>query len=377
MIRVLHVSGTLNVGGAESRLLELLRHLDPKRFEFSFATFDAAGGALADEVRSLGGRLVHLPHSPLPPVFERRLHAAIRAGRFEVVHSHIHYASGLVMRAARRAGVPTRVVHVRTTSDLARQTPLRPLYRSWMRSLMSKHATEIIGVCEAALQGLFGNNWSDDERCRVLYNGFHVTRAEASHRKACRDEVRNELGLAPNSPVAITVARLEPVKNHPFLLQVARAVASRRPDFRWLFVGGGAERTKLERAAQALGVAQNVRFLGQRRDVPRLLACADAFVLGSLHEGLPGAVVEGLFAGLPAVSTDLPGVREIAALCGGVEVAPFDVEAFARRVIECMTGRAGSPLDEAALYESFGFEAYLRTIEALYAKRAGGQRDAA
>ena len=119
----------------------------------------------------------------------------------------------------------------------------------------------------------------------------------------------------------------------PTILRAANRLRDHK-DIHFLLVGDGDLQGPMQAQARRWGLAHNVHFAGLRHDVPRLLQAADAFVLSSRREGLPGVVLEALAAGLPVVATDLPGVREIAAHTGLIRIVPCeDAPALAREIL--------------------------------------------
>jgi glycosyltransferase involved in cell wall biosynthesis len=130
---------------------------------------------------------------------------------------------------------------------------------------------------------------------------------------AARERLRATLGLEPGALVFAVVALLRPGKGHADLLHALARVRLRAPAVRVLAAGDGVERPRLEALAAGLGVADLVRFLGARSDVPALLAASDAYVHPSLAEALPTSVLEAMAVGLPVVATDVGGVPEIVA----------------------------------------------------------------
>ena len=143
-------------------------------------------------------------------------------------------------------------------------------------------------------------------RLFTIPNGVDV---ERFGRQGEREAARAGLGVAPQARVMIVVAKLFAQKGHTVLLE-ALASTPLRPDDAVLFVGDGPERGRLEQLAEQRGLAA-VRFLGNRPDVPQLLAASDLFVLPSLWEGLPMALLEGMASGLPVIATDVAGSRQV------------------------------------------------------------------
>lgn len=318
-IRILHVFGVMDRGGAEMRTVELMRGMGRGRFQQEFVSLEGRGGSLDDEIRALGGEI----HAcPVGPGFPARFLALLRARRSEVVHSHVHLASGALVALAATAGVPRRIAHFRSTGDERGHGVTRRLYRRTMSALIDRCATDIVGCGEGAIVHGWSTRWFDDPRCQVIHNGIDLERFAPT---ADRAGVRAELGLAADTPLAIHVARFAAPKNQTRIVDVF-AAAARRGAGHLLFVGRGG--TDEEHAVRARIAAQDlgarVHFLGVRADVPRLLCASDVALLTSWFEGMPGAVLEAVAAGTAVVANDLPGVLEIARVLPGVTVRSLD-----------------------------------------------------
>jgi glycosyltransferase involved in cell wall biosynthesis len=316
-LRVLQVFGVMNRGGAELRTLDVMRRLDPGEFEIHFCVLTGRAGSLDPEIIAMGGR-VH--RCRLGPTFALKFLALLARERIDVVHSHVHFASGLILWLARLARVRVRIAHFRSTQDDRGNTPGRRLYRRMMRRLIERHATAILavgtGVMEVAWPG-----WRSEPRCQVIPNGLDPADFETGD--VARD-VRDELQVPETAKLVLMVGRFDPPKNYP---RAARVLAALRDPSVYLVIAGRGrsahERAFLAEAAHH-GVVDRIHLLGERRDVPRLMNAADVLLLTSTREGLPGAVLEAVAAGTPVVASDLPGVREIAAHLPGIEIRGLD-----------------------------------------------------
>jgi glycosyltransferase involved in cell wall biosynthesis len=299
------------------RTLDVMRNIDRSRFEFDFATLSGQPGSLDDEARTLGASIHPIALGlGFVPAFRRLL----REGRFDVVHSHVHFTSGLILRLALAEGVPSRIAHFRSTSDGNDRGLRRRLQRALMKHWIDAAATAILGVNEGTLQEAWSERWQQDPRCRVLYNGldlrlFRKALGDVEGAPARAAELRSTLGASGLSPVVIHVGSLESRwKNHPRLLLIFAALRQRLPEAKLWLVGrdGRAAGQAVRAQIKALGLGDSVSLLGERTDVPRLLATADLMLFPSLWEGLPGAVLEACAGGTPVLASDPPGVREIA-----------------------------------------------------------------
>src|SRR6185503_15100133 len=135
--------------------------------------------------------------------------------------------------------------------------------------------------------------------------------ALGSVNNAIRTDARRALAIPPDAAVVTTVGRLTGIKNHALFLEMAQRVAAAIPTALFLIAGDGELRAALARDAAARGLADRVRFLGWRRDLPTIYGASDVFAITSANEGTPVALIEAMAAGVPGVATDVGGVRDV------------------------------------------------------------------
>jgi glycosyltransferase involved in cell wall biosynthesis len=305
-VRILHVLGGLNQGGAETWLMNVLRHIDRDNFQMDFLVHTTQEGAYSDQARALGSKIIFCPHVRKPRRYAADLRKILHEyGPYNVIHTHVHHFSGYILKIAEQANVPIRIVHSHIDCSLqeAHATPLRRLYLGLMRLWISKYATLGLGCSHEAANDLFGSAWKTDPRWQIFYCGIDLT---PFHSSVSRAAVRAELGIQQNAFVIGHVGRFTEQKNHRFLVEVAAEVAKRCPDMHLLLIGVGSVRPAIEQSVTQFGLDDRVTFAGARFDVPRLmLGAMDVFVMPSLHEGLPVASIEAQASGLPLVLSDV------------------------------------------------------------------------
>lgn len=314
-VRVVHVIGWLDRGGAETVSLDLCRSIPPNEVEQVFVTLNGREGSLAGEFRGTGARVEQCPVAPLR-TFGPRLRRRLRELRPDAVVSHVSLTSAVVLLVARLAGVPVRIARMWSEGDGRPDTRLRRLRRSVLRWLLRRVATDVVGVTDAALR-LAGPR-PGDERYRVLYNSVDPRRVEGWERAAARSRWQ----LPTDVPVLAYLGRSSPEKNRPFLVEVHRAVRARWPDARLFVVGpGGAD--DLVGAHPEIVDDPLVVLAGETDEIASVLAATDVLLLPSKREGLPGVVLEALAAGVPVVATDLPCLREVEPRVHGLALLPL------------------------------------------------------
>jgi glycosyltransferase involved in cell wall biosynthesis len=340
-MRVLHIITGLGVGGAEEQLRLLLRHLPAHSVRSDVVTLTEPG-AVAEGIRGDGTRVTHLGMAGNRDLLALpRLVRLVRSGGYDLVHTHLYRACVYGRIAARSAGVRTVVATEHSLGE--REMEGRPLGPA-MRALYL--ATERLGTTTVAVSGTVAGRlrrWGVPQaRLCTVPNGIDAARFRFA--PAVRTAVRTRLGLDDDAFVVAGVGRLVPGKRFDALVDAMVAV----PDARLLLAGEGPQQPALRARAEALGVAERVRFLGacwggldtEREpggkgavlDVPGVLAAADLFVSASAEESFGLAAVEALAAGLPVLyvacpavedlpSDQAPGARRVAASAGGLAEA--------------------------------------------------------
>ncbi len=314
--RILQIFGTMNRGGAELRTVEMMRHMDRQRFRFDFWAVSSQRGDLDREIADLGGKVYYAGHGAKRWI---ALLGHLRRTSYDVVHSNVYFGSGLILAIAALAGVPVRIAHFRTTQDGRSNWLGRRLYRRCMRALLDRYATTLLAVSEGAMAAAWGPCWRQDRRCKVIYAGVDC---RSLARPEARLEIREEFGFPADSTVVLHLGRIMTPKNHDRLLSIFAALVGRGGSYRLLMAGrqdDGDLASRLRSKAEGLGVLDKVVFAGLRTDVQRLLIGADIMIFPSVWEGMPGAVLEAAAAGIPVLSSDIPGSLEIMRHIQGVQ----------------------------------------------------------
>lgn len=295
---------SLTVGGAEVLAERIARQLSGE-FRFVFACLDDLG-ELGRSLRSGGFPVEVLRRRPgLDFGCVRKLARLLRDERVDLIHAH-QYTPFFYATAARllRPRLPVMFTeHGRHQPDYPRRK--RMIYNR----LALRRADRVIGVGQTVRRALIENEGIAPERVSVIYNGIDLAAFET--KTTDRGAVRREIGVGPDDFVVAQVARLDYLKDHATAVRTIARVAEQNRQTRLVIVGDGPLRGDIEGHVARADAAGFVRMLGLRRDVGRILAAADVFLLTSISEGIPLTVIEAMAAGLPVVSTAVGGVPEV------------------------------------------------------------------
>jgi len=350
-VRVLRVITRLNIGGPAIQAAAMPAALAPLGFDTTLVhgrlspgegdmSYLVPPGTPTVFIRSLGREI-----QPLKDLRAlAALYSEMRRRRPQIVHTHMAKA-GLLGRTAavlynltRGRSPRARVVHTYHGHVLegyfgAVKTSLFVMLERWL----AKGTDAIVAIAPAIRRELLDQyRIGHASQYHVIPLGFALAPFAAVD-EAGRAEARRTLDIPPGAPVITTVGRLTAIKQQSSLLTVAREIIERRPDLVVLIAGDGELRPDLERQAAQLGIANQVRFLGWRRDLATLYAATDVFVLTSRNEGTPVALIEAMAAGVPGVSTDVGGVPTVIADNSmGIRVPPDDDAAFIAGVVRLL-----------------------------------------
>lgn len=302
--QVLH---SLGIGGAEVLAAEIARRLS-SRYRFVFACLDSLG-PLGEQLVRDGFRVEVLQRQPgLDWRCAFRLAKFQREERVTITHAHQYtpFFQALLGRLSYRRPPIVFTEHGRHYPD--QRSSKRVLFN---RSLI-RGDDRFFGVGHAVCSALVGNEGLPERRVECIYNGVNLQPfAEVANNESLRSEVRRELGLVPNEFVTLQVARLNPLKDHLTALRAIERLSQRGVKARLVLAGDGEERPKIEAFIAEHNLQDRVLLLGARRDVPRLMAAADVFLLSSISEGIPLTFIEAMAAQLPIVATDVGGCAEV------------------------------------------------------------------
>ena len=295
-IRILHVVTYMGRGGLETMLMNYYRQMDRTKVQFDFLVHRDFRADYDDEIEQLGGRIYRIGRLiPWSRAYQRTLDAFFAAHpEYRVVHVHQDCLSAVILKAAKRHGVPVRIAHSHSSSQ---DKNLKYLIKLYYKRQIPTYATALFACGKDAGDWMFGG-----APYTVVNNAIDATQYSYCHTRAM--EMRKSLHIAEDAFVIGHVGRFSPVKNHAFLIDVFDQLRRENERAVLLLVGNGELRSIMEEKAKAMGLEDRVLFTGVRSDVCDLMQAMDVFVFPSLYEGLGIALVEAQAAGLPCVISD-------------------------------------------------------------------------
>ena len=323
-ILILHITTDLKYGGAQMMLLKLLASTNTKRFQPVVVSL-AGPGDLTSKIQELGIHVYSLNVNPAIPSplkliqlvrFTRKLRPAI-------VQTWMYHADLFGGIAAKIAGAKQIVWNIRNSGLAPESTKLRTRITVHICSLLSHVVPNKIITNSSVAASTHKANGYRKNIFRIIPNGFDPTILKAD--ESTKSAVRKELGLAHESRLIGLIARFHPQKNHRGFLEAAAILNKQRKGQVYLLAGGEVDpgNSQLKGWIEQLDLSKSVILLGQRDDIPRIIASLDICALSSSYgEAFPNVIGEAMCCEVPVVTTDVGDSARIVGDAG--KIVPID-----------------------------------------------------
>ncbi|MEK7390305.1 MAG: glycosyltransferase family 4 protein [Elusimicrobiota bacterium] len=371
-VKIAHIVTQLDLGGAQHNTLHTAKSLDPGRFDVVLVC--GSGGVLDSEIRAdskLRTVFFDSLRRKISPFYDLLAFLELTKFLLEekplIVHTHSSKAGILGRFAAALAGVPI-IIH--TYHGFGFHDRQRALYRNlaiMLERMCSRLTHALVFVSRANISYAVLHGLVRAENAVLIRSGVALSDFPA---KVDARTLKATAGIGVHKLLVLSVGNLKPQKNAADFVAVAAKVLASVPDVRFAFIGDGPQRQALEARVFSLGLSGRVMFLGWRRDTAQWLAAADVYMMTSLWEGLPRALIEAMKSGLPSVCYATDGIVDV--LRNGVNgylIEPGDVANMAERLIlllgdPSLRQRLGAAAAEIG--PEFDIDGMVRSQENLY-----------
>ena len=363
-VRVLHILQRMEAGGTQALLMNIYRKIDRNKVQFDFLVEYPDKQFYDDEIKKLGGKVYY---STVRKDFNilkfcNLLKEILRKNPdYKIVHVHTYSIGYFCLKAAKEMNVPVRIAH--SHSNAAVHDVKLPL-KLIMQKLFTRYSTDLFACSEEAGKYLF-----KDKPFQVLKNAIDSQNfiADANIREEIRKALRVE-----NKFVVGHVGRMQPEKNHDFLIDVFAELKKSKPDAELILVGTGPLEDKVKSKVAKKGLSGCVHFLGNRKDMNRIYQAMDVFIFPSLFEGLGIVAIEAQAAGVPIVCSEgLPPETDITPIYRKLLLSDGE-EKWANAALEMAQNlKAHTNMQQYVIDAGFDMDATAKYMENYYLNRWG------
>ena len=303
--KVLHVIDSLDLGGAQTFLLDLVKHHDRTRYLPEVAAMHGMG-VYAKAFEDARVPIQSLSPVRFPPFYIPNFWRLMKSGNYDILHFHLFGANLCAKPLAIAAGHPAIVVHDQCNDASRDHNPLLLA----ADTLWNRRSDRVIAVSESTRRYLLDREDLNDDQVVMIPNGIDAEMFRpASERE--RLKAREMLNIPTEAFVIGGVGRLVPQKNFSLFLKVASNVLGGHPGVTFVIAGTGPLESQLREEATSLGIAEHIRFLGYVTDRVGLYHALDALMMTSDFEGTPMTLLEAMASGLPVVASAVDGIAEV------------------------------------------------------------------
>jgi glycosyltransferase involved in cell wall biosynthesis len=380
LILIDHLYG---LGGSERNLLQIITHIDRRKFSFIICPLDSDDNHIIKELKLKGVKVFPLQVariyglSGLRQAF--RLRRILKENEIDIIQT-IHFASDVYgTLIAKWSGVP---VIISSRRDMGYKfVGLMHHNPGWhlllMRRVLNKHVQKFISVSEKVRQTISESENIPLDKIVTIYNSIDITNFPD---RCDRNNLAKQIGLDPQAPIIGTIANLRPIKGLEYFIHAAGTVIKSSPSCQFIVVGYEGSNgepeiehyyKKLLQLCRDLGLTTNFYFLGYAENSAPLVSMMDIFVLPSLSEGFSNSLLEAMAAKKAVIATDVGGNREaLGNNESGILVPPKDAESLAQAITKLLKNEnfryeLGKKARER-IVRLFTIERMIQTFEDLY-----------
>ncbi|RKI40097.1 glycosyltransferase family 1 protein [bacterium D16-51] len=300
MKRLLCIVGGMNAGGAETYLMKLLRQLDRENYHIDFCVMICGEGYYDKEIKELGGKIFHVPPKTRNPVKSFwAIRKIVQDGQYKSVLRISQNSLSCMELYAAKLGGAKKLCFRSSNSDTCGNFwayLIHVVFKPWLNVIAN------VKIAPSTEAGVFMFGKRQVKRNRVFFLRNAIDLKEFTYNKAVREKYRAELGIRGKYVIG-HVGRFARQKNHSFLLDVFSEVHKRNRNAALILVGDGELQKEIKEKVSCLRLENSVIFLGVRKDIAELMNAMDLFLLPSLYEGMPNALIEAQAVGLPCISS--------------------------------------------------------------------------
>ncbi|SFF77177.1 Glycosyltransferase involved in cell wall bisynthesis [Salegentibacter agarivorans] len=320
----------LNAGGLENYLLRFISFYKDN-IQATVVCKGGYAGDLKNDFDELGANIIPIKIGYFNPLKFYLLYQIFTRGGFESVCDFTGNFATIPLYLARLSGIEKRIAFHRGSNNRFKETPVKLLYNKVINSQLPLVATDILANSKAAMNFFHEGSWEKDSRFEVIYNGIRASEFLNSD-----ENLREKLEIPSDGFVVGHIGRFNEAKNHNTIIEVAVALCKRQVNVYFILCGKDVDK-QLKARVEEEGLARQIKLMGYRQDVIKVLNSLNCFYFPSINEGQPNALIEAMIAGVPFVASDIAPIKEtVPKKLHPMLVPPLDIDFAVDAILKIM-----------------------------------------
>ena len=299
-IKVLHVLGSLGVGGMETLLLNIYKNIDRKKYQFDIVIHNPELVDYQKTFEELGSKVFVCPRYKVinHNQYKNWWESFLKETHYDIVHGHCTTTSSIYLKIAKKYDIRT-ISHIHNDSY---GSGLSAVVKNVMQKGTSEYADKLIGCSKQANEFIYGKKLVEEGKCSVFKNGFDVDKYKFDNKD--RKAIRKQFNTPENQIVLGTVGRITALKNPGFIIDILKELLGKSIDFKFLWLGKGDQDKALESLIHKNNLQNKILRIPHTNEVEKYLSVMDAFLFPSKKEGLGIALLEAQANGLTCFTSE-------------------------------------------------------------------------
>lgn len=365
-IKVLHIIKSLGRGGAEMLLPETLKLHNKNKFEFQYLYFLPWKNQMVESIKLNGGQVICIAASNNLQLMlkVRRVAAYVKKHNIQLIHAHLPWAGILARQVSRMTGVP--LIYTEHNKQERYHLATR-----WMNLATLNGNTKIIAVSEDVAKSIYKHKPRVRPSISIILNGVNTDHFNSQTFE--RNTIREQLHIPQEAPLVGTIAVFRFQKRLDLWMELAGKILEKNKEAHFIIVGDGPLKEFLLKKRQSLGLESRIHMPGLQTEVRPYLAAFDIYMMSSVFEGLPIALLEAMAMRCPIISTDAGGIKEVIRPgIDGLLCAIDEPQTLVEHACQLLNGRSimnkyGEQARERVV-KSFSMQEMVNKLEELYKK---------
>lgn len=362
MIRILHMIGSLNIGGSQTMIMNIYRNIDKDKIQFDFIVDHENELYFADEIKKMGGKIYFMPRftgTNIIKIVRSWNEFFKKHPEYNIIHSHVRSYASIFLAIAKKNGLYT-IIHSHSTSN---GNGIKSFIKKILQFPLRYQADYFFACSEEAGKWLYGSKIINTNKFKELNNCIDIERYLPN--EETRNIYRKKLNINEKTVIG-HVGRFHKSKNHDKLLEIFLKYKNINSNAVLLLIGDGEEKEYIENKILNLGIKKDVILLGDRSDVPELLQAMDLFVFPSYWEGFGIVLIEAQIARLKIIASN--SVPKNTCISNNIKYIPIieDSDYWAEKCNEILISNNNDYKLNSAKVEKFDIKSQVKTIEKFY-----------